>query len=134
MILELTNFEMPAEYCTVETNTGKLNYYRGDKKEPGFTGMYFRNDSNFLGIFPTKNGPRIYVNGMEYDVKPSLDITLEKNGKNRKFCIKDYNVEIDYLESQYIGFDIWSDEKDVDLLFMIEQNYKDKSFYDKFTI
>ena len=37
---ELTNMEKPIECCTLETGTGQLAFYKGDKKTPGFTGEY----------------------------------------------------------------------------------------------
>ena len=134
MILELLNLEVPAECCTLDTSTGKTTFYKGEIKVPGFTGFYFRNDTSFLGIYPTNEGPKIYLNNKQFDVNPGLDISLVINGRNRKFIIKDYNIEVDYLESPYIGMDCWSDEIDVDLFFMIEQSYKSQSFYDKFTV
>jgi hypothetical protein len=55
--------------------------------------------------------------------KRYFTISLLKEGKNRRFKIVDYNIEVNYRESPYIGFDAWFDETDVDLFFMIEQNY-----------
>ena len=67
-------------------------------------------------------------------INKNLLISLIKNGKRRKFVIKDYNIEINYTESPYIGFDIWSDEIDVDLFYMIEQSYKNDDFYEMYTL
>ena len=134
IFLELTNLEIPAECCTLETNTGNRIFYRGDKKTPGFTGLYFRDENNFFAIYPSESGPVIFFEGKEYEINKELAISLLKQGKNRKFKIEDYNIEIAYTESPYIGFDVWSDEIDVDLFFMIEQRYKEQEFYDRYTI
>ena len=132
--LELTNLEIWAENCTLDVKTGKMTFYRGDNKAPGFTGLYFRDDDHFLAIYPTETGPMIFFEGKEYAIHKDLSISLLKQGKDRKFKIAEYNIEIDYLESPYIGFDVWSDEIDVDLFFMIEQSYKEQGFYDDYTL
>ena len=131
-IVELANVEI-YEYCMLNLETYETTFSKQSVQE-GFTGLYFRDKNNFLGIYPTKNGPTIFFEGKEYPVNAGLDISLKKDGKNRKFVIKDYSIEIDYIESPYIGFDSWSDEIDVDLFFMIEQSYKEDSFYEKFTL
>ena len=130
--VELKNLEI-YEFCMLNKATGKMDFYK-ESGNSDFTGLYFRDAVNFLGIYPTENGPKIYYKGKEYKVSPNLDISLRKNGKNRKFQINDYNIEIDYVQSPYISFDAWSDEIDVDLLFMIKQSYKNQDFYDKFTL
>ena len=52
---------------------------------------------------------------------------------NRITGEREYNICIQYRTSQYVGFDVWSDEKDVDLFYQIEQSYKDNEYYKKFT-
>ena len=133
-IIELTNIEKPVECCTLDILTGKTAFYRGNKKIPGFTGLYFKDNNNFFAIYPTKNGPTIFYEGKEYEINKDLSIVLLKKDKNRIFQINDYNIEVNYMESPFIGFDAWSDEIDVDLFFMIEQSYKEQSFYDKYTL
>ena len=132
--LELSNIEKPIECCTLEIEMGKLTFYRGDKKTPGFTGLYFKDKNIFFALYPTSNGPVAFYDGKEYFINKNLTITLQKEGKNRKFKIKEYDISIDYIESPYIGFDSWSDEIDVDLFYMIEQNYLEPSFYEKYTL
>jgi hypothetical protein len=60
-------------------------------------------------------------------------ITLTKKNKDRTFCIKEYEVSVDYKESPYIGLDSWSTEIDVDLFYMLEQEYKKHEFCEKYT-
>lgn len=43
------------------------------------------------------------------------------------------NIE-KYRTSPYIGFDVWSDEEDVDLFYQIEQSYQNDDYYKRFTI
>ena len=52
-------------------------------------------------------------------VKKDLHIYLTKTEKSREFRIEEYNICIKYRTSPYVGFDVWSDEKDVDLLSLI---------------
>ncbi|MDL2302731.1 hypothetical protein LJC58_10345 [Lachnospiraceae bacterium OttesenSCG-928-D06] len=87
----------------------------------------------FFAIFPTEQGPIIFYKDKEYLITRELNILLEKTPEIRIFKIVDYNLEIEYHESPYIGIDIWSDEIDVDLFYMIEQKYKDDQFYKLYT-
>lgn len=132
-LIELTNLGGKHEYCILDKVSGEKSF-SDTKKITGFTGLYFKNDNHFFGVYPTVNGPIIYYEGKEYEVNPSLDIQLSKNGKFGKFEIIDYSIEIDYLESDRIGWDVWSDEIDVDLFFMLEQRYKKQEFYDQYTL
>lgn len=88
----------------------------------------------FAALYPTKYGPKIYFKGNEFDIQKDLTITLRKKGKERKFKINEYDIDIDYFESPYIGVDIWSDEIDVDLFYLITQSYKSDDFYTKNTL
>lgn len=94
----------------------------------------FKDDQSFFAIYPTKTGPQIYFEGKQLSINKNLLISLIKNGERRKFVIDDFNIEINYTESPYIGFDIWSDEIDVDLFYMIEQLYKNDDFYERYTL
>jgi hypothetical protein len=121
------------KYCMLDKATGKTSFSK-ISRVPGFTGLYFEDDANFFAIYPTKSGPTIYFDKREYLLNKKLNISLQKTGKNRKFRIVDYRIEIDYVESPYIGWDAWSEEEDVDLFYMVEQNYKKDSFYEEFTL
>lgn len=130
--IELSNIEI-AEYCMLNTLTGK-RVYRKKKKFPYFTGLYFRDENTFFALYPTVNGPMMYFDNREYSLHPDLHISLERNGKNRTFFINEYNICIRYLESKYLNFDVWSTEPDVDLFYQICSSYKEKSYYEKFTL
>jgi hypothetical protein len=131
-VIELKKYD-EGEYCELELSTGKKIFAKY-KKIPGFTGLYFKDDQSFFAIYPTKTGPQIYFEGKQLSINKNLLVSLIKNGKRRKFVIDDYNIEINYTESPYIGFDIWSDEIDVDLFYMIEQSYKNDDFYERYTL
>ena len=75
----------------------------------------------------------MYYEGKEYPLKRDLHICLTKTEKLREFRIEEYNICIQYRTSPYAGFDVWSDEKDVDLFYQIEQSYKNNEYYKKFT-
>lgn len=74
-IIELTNLEI-FEYCTLNRLTGEANFFKSEKKSPGFTGLYFRNDETFYAIYPTEKGPIIFYNNKEYDINGDLSIEL----------------------------------------------------------
>jgi hypothetical protein len=110
--IELANYGASG-YCILNIETNEVVFAKYPIYKGIFTGLYFKDDNNFFAIYPTKNGPIVYYKEREYEINPHLIISLTKDGKNRKFCIKEYNIEIDYMESPYIGFDNWSDEIDV---------------------
>lgn len=131
-LLELKNIEIK-EYCVLDKKTG-ITKFMGEKGLPGYTGLYFKDSNNFFALYPTIYGPKIYFQGYEFDMQKDLTITLEKKGKERKFKILEYDIEIEYVESPYIGIDIWSDEIDVDLFCLITQSYKADDFYTRHTL
>jgi hypothetical protein len=132
-LIELANTEVFNEYCLLNIETGETIFSK-TSKTPGFTGLYYKDDNIFFAFYPSINGPLIFFNGKRHEINKNLSIKKKKKGKTRVFKIHDYNIEINYLTSPYIGFDSWSDEIDVDLFFMIEQGYRDQSFYDKYTL
>jgi len=131
-MIELKNYGS-AGYCMLNKETGEISFSNTNKVSE-FTGVYFKDDNTFFGIYPTKKGPVVYFKGEEYAINKDLKIQLIKDGKRRKFKIENYGVEIGYFESPFIGWDVWSDEIDVDLFFMIEQKYQDQDFYQKYTL
>ncbi len=130
-IIELSNIEIN-EHCILNRITGEKKYNKDKKQIPYFTGFYFKDENTFFALYPTENGPIIYYKENEYPLKKDLHIYLNKKGKIRTFCIKEYDIYIEYKESQYIGFDVWSEEADVDLFFKITQCYRDDEFYKRF--
>ena len=131
-IIELSNVEIH-EHCMLNFRTGKKIYNKGKKQIPYFTGQYFKDRETFFALYPTENGPVMYYQGMEYQLKKELHISLKKTENCREFIIEEYNIRIKYQTSKYIGFDIWSKEEDVDLFFQIEKLYKSDDYYKKFT-
>lgn len=130
--VEVKNIEI-WEYCMMNLITGHKKFYKNQKIK-GFTGLYFRDKSNFFAIYPTLNGPMMYFGGKEYILHSNLHIAFEKDGKNRKFVIEEYNICIQYQESRYLNFDVWSTEADVDIFYQIYSSYKKESYYEKFTL
>ena len=131
-LIELSNIEI-YEHCMLNIKTGEKEYNKGKKKIPYFTGLYFEDEDTFFALYPTENGPMMYYNGKEYLLKKDLHICLEKKEESREFYIEEYNIQIKYHTSPYIGFDAWSEEKDIDLFYQIEQSYKNEEYYKKFT-
>jgi hypothetical protein len=116
----------------LDKSNGTKEFYTSHRIN-SFTGLYFSDENTFFALYPSPSGPQIYFNNMEYSINKNLSIELHKNGKNRLFSIKDFGIEINYLESQYMGFDVWSEEADVDLFYMLLQNYKTDEFYEGYT-
>lgn len=131
-MIELSNVEI-YEHCMLNIRTGEKEYDKGKKRIPHYTGSYFRDENTFFALYPTKKGPVMYYEGKEYPLRKDLHISLTKEEKLREFRIEEYNICINYHTSPYIGFDVWSEEKDVDLLYRIEQFYKDDEFYQRYT-
>ena len=131
--VEVANIEIFNEYCVIDKESGEV-VFSNTSQVPGFTGLYFKDDSTFFAIYPTEHGPTVFFGGKEYAINEALTITLSKDGQSRTFRIDDYGIVISYLTSPYIGLDCWSDEIDVDLFFMIEQRYKNQDFYDQYTL
>ena len=76
----------------------------------------------------------LHYNEKQYPLTKDLHISLKKEGEHREFLVEEYNIRISYHTSPYIGFDVWSEETDVDLFYQIKQSYKDDEYYKKFTI
>lgn len=131
-VIELTNIEIH-EHCMLDIITGEKEYNKGKKKIPYFTGLYYKDESIFFAIYPTSNGPIMYYNQKEYPLRKELHISLKKMGEWREFSIQEYNIHLRYRTSKYIGFDVWSEEEDVDLFYQIQQSYQKDEYYKKFT-
>ena len=67
----------------------------------------------------------IYYQNKQYPINPNLHIRVERMGDWREFGIQEYGIHIRYKTSPYIGFDVWSEEKDVDLFCYLENKYKE---------
>lgn len=131
-IIELANVEIH-EYCLLNLDTFKIEF-SNKSIQKGFTGLYYKDDYTCFALYPSIKGPTIFYKEKEYLLNKELTVTLKKEGKKRQFTIAEFNIEIDYMESPYIGFDAWSDEIDVDLFYLITQKYTYNSFYDQYTL
>ncbi len=132
VVIELVRYERFG-CCALNRLTGEIDYYI-NKIYKTFTGAYFKDRNTFFALYPTESGPKIFYNNKEYQIHKGLSINIKRKNKNRKFILKDYNIEIDYLESEFLGVDEWSEEIDVDLFYRLEQIYLDDSFYERYTL
>ncbi len=132
-IVELSNWEIHS-FCALNIVTGEKEFYKDKVHKGCFTGFYFSNENTFFALYPTENGPRIFFENKEYVINKNLSMKIVQKNKDRKFLLKDYNIEIDYKESKYLDFDVWSMEMDVDLFYKLEQSYLDNKFYEDYTI
>ena len=85
----------------------------------------------FFVIFASEEGPKLYFKDNVYQLRKDLHISLKEMDTVREFRIEEYNICIKYRTSPYIGFDVWSDQEDVDLFYQIEQSYKNDEYYKK---
>ena len=133
-VIELVSCET-YNCCALDLNTGQITelYSGNEKLIKGFTGFFFADGDTFFALYPTETGPMIYYKGKSYPLHKGLNIELKKSKNWREFSVEEYDIKIGYRTPQYIGFDIWSDEIDVDLFYKIEQSYKDDEFYNRLT-
>ena len=132
-LIWLSNIEI-YEFCKLNLETGEKRFYKKYAESVEFRGFYFKDERTFFALFESEKGPKLYFEGNEYKLRKDLHINLKKMGKHREFCIEEYNICIGYRTSPYIGFDVWSEEMDVDLFYQIEQSYKNDEYYKRFTI
>ena len=130
--IELKNHEI-FECCSLNRKTGEMNFYKGKKKTPGFSGLYYKADHVFFAVYPSEEGPLFFYENKEYKITKDMSIKVLRQGNSRRFDIDEYGIKINYKASPYIGFDLWSNEVDVDLFYMIAQNYVKPSFYEQYT-
>ncbi len=118
----------------LEIQGGNKEFYRNKKRFPNFTGFYFKDEKTFFALYPTEKGPMMYYNEIEYPLYKNLHINLAIEEPWRTFSIIEYDIYIKYRTSKYLGFDVWSEEEDVDLFYRIQKYYQDDDFYKKYTI
>lgn len=132
-IIGISNIEI-YEFCKLNLETGEKKFYNDYLEFKEFNGFYYKDRETFFAIFASDQGPQIYFKGNEYLLRKDLHISLKKVNNEREFRIEEYNICIKYCTSPYIGFDVWSDEKEIDLFYQIEQSYKKEEYYKKFTL
>lgn len=97
-------------------------------------GCYYRNTELFFALYKSDDGPQMYYDGKVYSLHQNLTIGVEKQEKMRHFSIKEYGIEIDYPTSEYIDWDPFSIEEDVDIFVLIANNYRKTEFYEQYTL
>lgn len=130
--IELTNVEC-VEYCLLDLETGHKEFYRNNALIDEFSGLFYKTDELFLGLFPTIEGPMLYYNSRIYPIYRDLIIELKEDDNSGEFRIVDYGIDIKYDYSKFLGFDVWSNKEDIDLFYIIYNKYKTDSFYRQYT-
>lgn len=121
------------EFCKLNTEDGSFVIYNERKDLDSLKGFYHIDNEEFIALYGTDNGPFFYYKNKAYKLFPELTVTLTRNGDTNIFSIEEYSICIEYQDSKFLGFDVWSERKDVDLLYLIQQDYKSPDFYKKFT-
>ncbi len=122
-------------YCALDINLNRVNKFpKGCRPDGEYVcqGLYYEYEKIFFALYKTPNGPMMYYKGNKYPLVSKLTINVDKSGRERRFSIKEYGIEINYPEPKYL-WDEWLTEEEIDLLLRIANNYKDKSFYELFT-
>ena len=130
--IELTNIEC-LEYCLLDLKTGHKKFYRNNSLVDEFSGVFYKTDDLFVGLFPTIEGPVFYHNNNLYPIRRDLNIELVEGDNSGEFRIPEYEIDIKYDYSKFLGFDVWSNKEDVDIFFIIYSKYKTDSFYRQYT-
>lgn len=120
--------------CRLNIISGEKTFFSWKELKGTSEGFYYYDGTIFFALIESKEGPQMYYEGRLYPLSKELNIRISKMEENRTFVIEEYGICIQYVESKYIGFDVWSKEIDVDLFYMIEQLYKTEDFYKKFTV
>ncbi len=130
--VELMNIEK-YKFCILDLTSGNVKKIQL-KSSNEFTGLYYERDNCLFALFPTISGPQIFYNNKLYSITPNLNIEYIDLGNKWIFKIKNYNIEIRYNYSKYLGIDSWSMEQDIDLFYKIFIEYKTESFYSIFSL
>lgn len=134
-IIILDDLEYWSRFCEFHQTNGEFRlfeiHYNGTNY-PKVNGHFFFNDIDFVALYSRNNKVKLFYQ-KEFDIHKGLTIKLVKNDYNHStFIIEDYNVEIHYEKSKFIGLDCWSQEDDVDLFYIITESYKKDIFYEEF--
>lgn len=131
-IIEIQNIEI-YEFCLLNTVTGEMIFHKNPLSK-GFKGSYFKDQNTFFAVYPTENGPYIFYKNRIYPIYKELTMILEIDEVHRNFTVAEYGIEISYQQSKYLGFDVWSEEMDIDLFYIITHSYKNDMFYSRYTL
>ena len=130
--VNLKNIEI-FEFCKLNVLEDKREFFDSYNNLLPMKGFYYKCNDLFFALIGTKEGPCIYYSRNLYPINKELTIDIQEEGDSYLFTIAEYEISIDYLESKYVDFDSWSQREDVDLFYQIYKNYKNDSFYEKFT-
>ena len=130
--IELANIEC-TEYCLLDLKTGRTKFYKDQPTSEEFTGLYYKNEDLFFALFPTSEGPMIYYDKKCYPITRELNIQLTEGENCGEFIIPEYQIDIKYRYSRYLGFDDWSRKEDIDIFYILFSKYKNDSFYVQYT-
>lgn len=130
-VVYLINVEI-FEFCQLNLLTGEKIFFQKDKSKKRVAGQYYKDEKTFFALIFINDNRVMYFDNKIYKLDKDLHISVEKNGEWRKFTVLEYNINILYHTSKYIGFDVWSTEEDVDLFYQISRQYKNDNYYKKY--
>ena len=132
-IVEIKNIEI-FELCTLNIQTKEMIFHKKCTDYKKIRGFYFKDESTFFALYALGHRLIMYYEGKGYPLHKNLHINLAIKEPWRTFSIVEYDIYIKYRTSKYLGFDVWSEEEDVDLFYRIQKYYQDDDFYKKYTI
>lgn len=102
-------------------------------------GVYVHKDDQIIGIYASVDGPVIILNENEYVQKiDKLKFDIEEASMNeRKFTIIKDNVtiyELKYPKIEFVDYDPWSSEDDVDFFCWLVKMSKKNDFIEKYSL
>lgn len=130
--VNLSNLEI-FEFCRLNLQSGYKEFFNQYENMGEFSGFYYRDIKTFFALISTVYGPKMYYDGNFYELLPNLHIHIDSCDGINIFYVDEYGIKIPYYESKYEGIDVWSNRLDIDLFFQIEQSYKRRDYYKKFT-
>jgi hypothetical protein len=102
-------------------------------------GVYVDQDGQIIGIYASVDGPVFILNDSEYLLKSNkLEFDVEEASMNeKKFTINKDNIkifELKYPKNEFVDYDPWSSEDDVDFFHWLVKMSKKKSFMREYSL
>lgn len=138
--LFLRNYELASKTCHYDIDKGTFTELSSNQVEDSMVsrGFYALLNGTFVALFATEGGPGFLVNSSRYLLKKdSFQVTFcsgeEKNSleitiQNRKI------LSVSYDKSEYLDFDNWSTEEDVDFGAWLFDRHQNEQFITWYTL
>ncbi|MCP3872106.1 MAG: hypothetical protein GY699_02985 [Desulfobacteraceae bacterium] len=135
----LQNFEKYQDVLEYRDDASYSIQSKNDIVVEETNGVYVYKDGKVIGIYSSIDGPVIIINDYRYIVRTDrLQFEIEELSMNeRKFTITKNGVtifELQYPKIQFVDFDPWSSEDDVDFFCWIVKMSKKNNFISEYSL